>query len=65
MVHACRIKGGKAAYSNRWVDTARLRQEREAGYAHCLKVGHCSSVGAHRQPLCLARALRFARVLRP
>ncbi|KAI8470686.1 MAG: carotenoid cleavage dioxygenase [Monoraphidium minutum] len=39
MVHACRIKGGRATYCNRWVDTARLRQERDAGYAHCLKLG--------------------------
>ncbi|GBF94451.1 hypothetical protein Rsub_07265 [Raphidocelis subcapitata] len=39
MVHACRIKGGSASYCNRWVETSRLKQEREAGYAHCLKFG--------------------------
>ncbi|GAB4814752.1 hypothetical protein N2152v2_001798 [Parachlorella kessleri] len=32
MVHAVRIKDGKASYCNRFVETARLHQERKAGY---------------------------------
>lgn len=40
MVHAVRIgRDGRASYCNRWVETARLRQERDAGWAHCLKLG--------------------------
>jgi carotenoid cleavage dioxygenase-like enzyme len=38
MVHAVRIKDGKASYVNRYVDTARLRQEKEAGYPQFIKV---------------------------
>jgi carotenoid cleavage dioxygenase-like enzyme len=38
MIHAVRIKGGKAAYSNHWVLTERLRQEQNAGRALFLKV---------------------------
>lgn len=33
MVHVVRLKGGRASYCNRWVDTARLRQEEAAGWA--------------------------------
>ena len=33
MVHAVRIKKGKAAYANSWVKTARLKQELRAGRA--------------------------------
>ena len=39
MVHSVRIKDGSAAYSNRYVDTARLRQEKAAGYAAAQRVG--------------------------
>ncbi len=38
MVHAVRIKDGKAAYCNRFVDTARLQHERKAGYGVFSKV---------------------------
>ena len=31
MVHAVRLKNGKVSYSNRWVETSRLQQERDAG----------------------------------
>lgn len=33
MAHAVRIKAGSASYCNRWVQTARLRQEERAGWA--------------------------------
>lgn len=38
MVHCVRIKDGAASYCNRWVDTARLRAERRAGYGAYSKV---------------------------
>jgi len=31
MVHAVRIKDGKATYCNRYVETSKLKQERQAG----------------------------------
>ena len=47
MVHAVRIKGGKAiAYCNRWVDTKRLRQELEAGFPQFIKESCRSSTGS-------------------
>lgn len=39
MAHAVRIKGGKASYSNRFVDTNRRALERQAGYAAVGKIG--------------------------
>lgn len=33
MTHVVRIKGGRASYCNRWVQTARLAQEDKAGWA--------------------------------
>ncbi|GAB4824146.1 hypothetical protein N2152v2_011192 [Parachlorella kessleri] len=44
MVHAVRIKDGKASYVNRYVDTARLRQEREVGYPQFIKFGDSQGV---------------------
>jgi hypothetical protein len=32
MIHALRMKSGKAYYSNQWVETSRLKQERKAGH---------------------------------
>lgn len=32
MVHACRIKDGKVSYSNRLVQTNRLKRERKLGF---------------------------------
>lgn len=39
MIHAVRIRDGRAAYCNRYVDTARLREEKAAGYAAAGKFG--------------------------
>jgi carotenoid cleavage dioxygenase-like enzyme len=39
MVHAVRIKKRKASYCNRWVRTAKLAQEKKAGYAAVTKIG--------------------------
>ncbi|QDZ22021.1 carotenoid cleavage dioxygenase [Chloropicon primus] len=39
MVHGVRIKGGKASYANRYVDTARLSQEKAYGRAAFAKIG--------------------------
>jgi carotenoid cleavage dioxygenase-like enzyme len=33
MIHAVELRGGKAAYRNRWIETAGLRAERRAGRA--------------------------------
>lgn len=38
MVHACRIKGGKASYSNRLVKTHRLQREVKQGFPLYLRV---------------------------
>ena len=38
MIYACRIKNGKVNFSNRYVDTNRLRQEKAAGHPLGLKV---------------------------
>ncbi len=38
MVHACRIKGGKASYSNRLVQTHRLKREVKQGFPLYLRV---------------------------
>lgn len=38
MIYACRIKSGKVSFSNRYVDTNRLRQEKAAGHPLGLKV---------------------------
>ena len=37
MIHAVKFSGGKASYCNRWVDTARLRQEQKAGWPVAVK----------------------------
>lgn len=39
MVHSVCIRGGKATYSNRYVQTPRLRQEQLAGYAAAGRLG--------------------------
>ena len=38
MVHACRIKGGKASYSNHLVKTHRLQRELKQGFPLYLRV---------------------------
>ena len=38
MLHAVRIKGGKASFSNTYVKTAKLQAERRAGYPLDVKV---------------------------
>lgn len=38
MIYACRIKNGKVSFSNRYVDTNRLKQEKAAGHPLGLKV---------------------------
>ena len=38
MVHACRIKGGKASYRNRLVQTHRLKREVKQGFPLYLRV---------------------------
>lgn len=37
MLHAVRIRGGRASYCNRFVRTSRLAQERRAGWAVATK----------------------------
>ena len=44
MTHAVRIRKGEAAYCNRWVETARLREERAAGYPAAEKFGDMRGV---------------------
>lgn len=39
MTHAVRIKGGKASYANRFVNTNRLQAEKAAGFPIYEKVG--------------------------
>ena len=41
MVHAVRMKGGKASYSNRLVQTHRRKRERKRGFPLYLRV-RCS-----------------------
>jgi carotenoid cleavage dioxygenase-like enzyme len=42
MTHAVRIKGGKATYNNRYVQTHRLQTEKAAGFPVYEKVPpHC------------------------
>ena len=45
MVHATRIGDGKAAYCNRFVDTHRLRVEKEANFPVYAKV--CGPTFSH------------------
>lgn len=42
MVHACRFKDGKVAYSNRLVQTNRLKRERKLGFSVYQRVRACS-----------------------
>lgn len=44
MAHAVRLHNGTAAYCNRWVDTSRLRQEKQAGYDACGKIGNARGI---------------------
>ena len=37
-MHVVRIKNGQASYSNRFVDTLRLQQEKAAGHPVSIKV---------------------------
>jgi carotenoid cleavage dioxygenase len=46
MAHAVRVKGGKASYSNRYVETNRRALERQAGYAVFGKIGDVSSAAS-------------------
>lgn len=39
MVHATRIKGGKASYCNHWVRTHKLKEEQRVGLPLYAKVG--------------------------
>lgn len=43
MIFACRIKDGKASFSNRYVKTNRLQQEKKAGHPLGLKVNSTSA----------------------
>ncbi len=51
MVHIVRIKDGQASYCNRFVDTARLRQERAAGFPIFSKVTFGFSLVSGEQKL--------------
>ncbi|XP_031396017.1 carotenoid 9,10(9',10')-cleavage dioxygenase-like isoform X2 [Punica granatum] len=44
MIHALRIKNGKATYASRYVETSRLKQEEHFGCAKFLKVGDLKGV---------------------
>lgn len=46
MLHTVRLKGGVASYSNRWVETSRLKQERKAGRPMFPKLGDMCSKAA-------------------
>ncbi len=63
MVHAVRIKGGRASYASHWVRTARLGAEANAGHPLYTKFGD------HRGPLALVHlalgALRARTGVRP
>ena len=41
MIYACRIKDGRVNFSNRYVDTNKLKQEKAAGHPLGLKVCLC------------------------
>ena len=41
MLHAVRIKAGKASYSNAYVQTSLYKQEKKAGRLLQLPVSHC------------------------
>lgn len=44
MLHACRIKGGKVSYCNRYVVTARLVRERSLGFPIYMRVSDQTAV---------------------
>lgn len=48
MVHAVRIRDGKASYCNRWVHTSRVEQEERAGWALHTKSERAGRQGAAR-----------------
>uniref|UniRef100_A0A7S1X8S3 carotenoid 9,10-dioxygenase n=1 Tax=Tetraselmis chuii TaxID=63592 RepID=A0A7S1X8S3_9CHLO len=45
LVHACRIKDGRASYANRWVHTKRFLEERALGWSSYTKLGDLSGFG--------------------
>lgn len=45
MIYACRIKDGRVNFSNRYVDTNKLKQEKAAGHPLGLKIGDCRGLG--------------------
>ena len=47
MVHAVRMKGGKASYSNHLVQTHRLKRELKMGFPLYLRVRCCRRQGFH------------------
>ncbi|KAL4547510.1 hypothetical protein Ndes2526B_g06756 [Nannochloris sp. 'desiccata'] len=44
MSHVVRFKNGTASYCNKWVDTARIREEKKAGYAAAGKIGDSKGI---------------------
>lgn len=44
MIHAVRIKDGKASYANRYVHTKKLETERRFGHSMYLKVRACKAI---------------------
>ncbi len=60
MVHAVRIRDGKASFCNRWVRTSRLEQEERAGWAL-----HTKSEQAGRGPGEGAKVRRHVTAVRP
>ena len=62
MIYACRIKNGKVSFSNRYVDTNRLRQEKAAGHPLGLKVVlaySCTSIWCHIAMLAGLRSAKY------
>lgn len=59
MVHAVRIKDGKASFCNRYVQTSKLRQEQRAGKPIFAKVGRRGggTPGPEQRACCLPGAL--------
>ncbi|KAK9839226.1 hypothetical protein WJX81_002592 [Elliptochloris bilobata] len=45
MLHACRFKGGKVSYCNRYVATARLARERDLGFPIYMRFGDMRGLG--------------------
>ncbi|KAK9838408.1 hypothetical protein WJX84_004527, partial [Apatococcus fuscideae] len=62
MLHGCRIKAGKVAYSNHAVRTARLKQELQAGTPLFFKIGEVKGFAGFLHVLLFAAKVRLGFV---